>query len=250
MLTDKQRELLRLIQRCDPSLLIHLVKEGTNFDAALLGFVFDLAKDQASALLSASAAPGEGREPTGDELRKLVREIRDASGGPSDAPQPADYVLGGWRAAVDAAAPTLSQEIVGYLVDDPNEPDIGHWFDEGKPSRDLGLRARPLIFADLTMSDAVRDVLAERRRVVEQEGFTAEHDDEHTKSEMAFAAAAYAMSSGRPSLRLKYEVPGNWPWDSAWWKPTTQRQDLVKAGQLIIAEIERLDRADIDPKQQ
>lgn len=59
-------------------------------------------------LIAASAAPAEGREPTGDELRKLVREIRDASGGPSDAPQPADYVLGGWRAAL-ATAPTMSE---------------------------------------------------------------------------------------------------------------------------------------------
>jgi hypothetical protein len=57
---------------------------------------------------AASAAPAEGREPTGDELRKLTREIRDASGGPSDAPQPADYVLGGWRAAL-ATAPTMSE---------------------------------------------------------------------------------------------------------------------------------------------
>jgi hypothetical protein len=60
-------------------------------------------------LIAASAAPAEGREPTGDELRKLVREIRDASGGPSDAPQPADYVIGGWRAAI-ATAPTKPAE--------------------------------------------------------------------------------------------------------------------------------------------
>ena len=30
---------------------------------------------------------------------------------------------------------------------------------------------------------------------------------------------------------------------AAWFKPTTPRRDLVKAGALIIAEIERLDRA-------
>jgi hypothetical protein len=28
-----------------------------------------------------------------------------------------------------------------------------------------------------------------------------------------------------------------------WWKPTNRRRDLVKAGALILAEIERLDRA-------
>jgi hypothetical protein len=67
-----------------------------------------LLRDSLRELLAASAAPAEGREPTGDELRKLTREIRDASGGPSDAPQPADYVLGGWRAAL-ATAPTMSE---------------------------------------------------------------------------------------------------------------------------------------------
>jgi len=34
-----------------------------------------------------------------------------------------------------------------------------------------------------------------------------------------------------------------WTWERAWWKPTTRRRDLVKAGALILAEIERLDRA-------
>jgi len=34
-----------------------------------------------------------------------------------------------------------------------------------------------------------------------------------------------------------------WPWSPMWWRPTTQRRDLVKAGALIMAEIERIDRA-------
>lgn len=70
-----------------------------------------------SALATAPTMPHEGREPTGDELRKLVREIRDASGGPSDAPQPADYVLGGWRAAL-ATAPTKPVEERDDWLDD------------------------------------------------------------------------------------------------------------------------------------
>jgi len=38
---------------------------------------------------------------------------------------------------------------------------------------------------------------------------------------------------------------GCWPikWMAAWFKPTDPRRDLVKAGALCIAEIERLDRA-------
>jgi Lar family restriction alleviation protein len=94
-----------------------------------------------------------------------------------------------------------------------------------------------------TMSEAARDVLAERRRQIGQEGWTAAHDDEHVAFEMAFAAASYAMSSARHPHALKYEVPGNWPWSPEWWRPTTPRRDLVKAGALILAEIERIDRA-------
>jgi hypothetical protein len=40
------------------------------------------------------------------------------------------------------------------------------------------------------------------------------------------------------------DVRSQWPggWDWSWFKPTTPRRDLVKAGALIVAEIERLDR--------
>ena len=37
-------------------------------------------------------------------------------------------------------------------------------------------------------------------------------------------------------------APEVFPWEDAWWKPTTPRRDLVKAAALILAEIERLDR--------
>ncbi|MBR8279752.1 hypothetical protein [Burkholderia vietnamiensis] len=87
------------------------------------------------------------------------------------------------------------------------------------------------------VTDAARDVLAERRRQVEAEGWTAKHDDAHTGSEMALAAASYAMSAAGFSC-------GNiWPWDWHWYKPTTPRRDLVKAGALILAEVEKIDRA-------
>ena len=33
-----------------------------------------------------------------------------------------------------------------------------------------------------------------------------------------------------------------WPWSLDWWKPKDPRRDLVRAGALIVAEIERLDR--------
>jgi len=82
-------------------------------------------------------------------------------------------------------------------------------------------------------SKAADDVLAERQRQVEAEGWTPEHDDKHTKGEIRKAAACYA--AGHPIATL-------WPWGDEWWKYSSPRRSLVKAGALILAEIERLDR--------
>lgn len=95
--------------------------------------------------------------------------------------------------------------------------------------------------AQQPMTDAATDVLAERRRQVEAEGWTPEHDDEHARGEIALAAACYALSAvgvrGGDNAQLRF-----WPWDDDWWRPSTPRRDLIKAGALILAEIERLDR--------
>ncbi len=83
------------------------------------------------------------------------------------------------------------------------------------------------------------DVQAERKRQVEVEGWTPEHDDEHNGGELADAAACYALSAAGWST---YAARERWPWPLEWWKPSTARRDLVKACALALAEIERLDR--------
>lgn len=92
---------------------------------------------------------------------------------------------------------------------------------------------------------AAQDVLAERRRQVEAEGWDAWHDDKYTKGELSDAAASYALNAGVGMRGLR---PMFWPWDRDWWKPTTPRRDLVKAAALILAEIERLDREATKPQ--
>ncbi|HHK3701764.1 TPA: hypothetical protein ACQSOV_004695 [Pseudomonas aeruginosa] len=89
------------------------------------------------------------------------------------------------------------------------------------------------------------DVQAERRRQVEAEGWTPEHDDEHSHGQMARAAACYALagSSAPNDGTAALLVSLAWPWDEQWWKPSNARRDLVKACALALAEIERLDRA-------
>lgn len=92
---------------------------------------------------------------------------------------------------------------------------------------------------------ASRDVMLERQRQINGEGWTSEHDDQHADDALALAAAWYALPDG---VRHTLDVNGMnlWPasWDYRWFKTGYRRRDLVKAGALIVAEIERLDRAE------
>ncbi len=93
-----------------------------------------------------------------------------------------------------------------------------------------------------SLSQASIDVIEERRRQQEKEGWTPEHDDQHSKGELATAAACYAgFSDAYPNCG---QPPFFWPFEGAWWKPSNYRRDLVKAAALILAEIERIDRAE------
>lgn len=108
--------------------------------------------------------------------------------------------------------------------------------------------------ADGFHSTALADVIAERRRQVQEEGWTAEHDDQHEKCELAKAAVAYAYfatrgddvrehyNDGALDVRNMVVWKRVWPWSQDWWKPKTQRFDLIRAAALILAEIERIDR--------
>lgn len=97
--------------------------------------------------------------------------------------------------------------------------------------------------------EALFDLSNERNRQIHAEGFSLEDDDNYTKGELAKLAICYAdhaafTAEGHPDYEFSDMcrwLPGNI--DSKWWKPTTPRRDLVKAGALILAEIERLDRA-------
>ena len=100
--------------------------------------------------------------------------------------------------------------------------------------------AQVLQESEFQTTAAAHDVLAERNRQITGEGWTPAHDDEHSDGEMADAAGCYALAAAGWST---YAARERWPWSLEWWKSSTPRRDLVKAGALILAEIERLDRA-------
>jgi hypothetical protein len=113
--------------------------------------------------------------------------------------------------------------------------------------------ARGLGLPSTDISNAARDVLAERQRQVIEEGLTTEHDDRHDVGELAAAAAAYAlaaaddlhpMSQGDGSFGPGGQPPSMWPWAPHWWKPSEDpRRMLVKAVALGLAQIEQIDRS-------
>lgn len=93
-------------------------------------------------------------------------------------------------------------------------------------------------------------ITAERQRQIDVEGWTSEHDDEHEDSELTKASRAYAwvaLCEVNFEARAKdFDIrPNDWPkeWGGNWFKPSDDPvRNLVKAGALIAAEIDRLQR--------
>ena len=95
-------------------------------------------------------------------------------------------------------------------------------------------------------------IAEERLRQVEEEGWSSAHDDQHMDNSIAKAAACYAMPVDEREKYQSYTFseprrwyPRWWPksWDIDYWKPSDNRiKELTKAGALIAAEIDRLQR--------
>jgi hypothetical protein len=82
---------------------------------------------------------------------------------------------------------------------------------------------------EATAADGATLIAAERTRQITAEGWTAQHDQEHTEGELIGAACAYASG-----------ILSSWP-DGWQYKPSKDPiRNLVRAGALIAAEIDRL----------
>ena len=88
-------------------------------------------------------------------------------------------------------------------------------------------------------------IAEERERQIKEEGFIPEEDKIYINVELSNAAACYIASSQATIMRgiVCSDVVNLWPWESEWWKPSKDPiRDLVKAGALIAAEIDRLQK--------
>ncbi len=93
---------------------------------------------------------------------------------------------------------------------------------------------------ELRRADGAGLIAAERQRQIDAENWTPEHDDTHTIGELVDAAVCYL----RHGLDAEMPVVWPWPWTEDWWKPSDDPiKNLVRAGALIAAEIDRLTRA-------
>jgi hypothetical protein len=95
------------------------------------------------------------------------------------------------------------------------------------------------------MKSGVEHIAEERARQMAKEGWSAEHDDEHDNGALAAAAATYALIAREQAMGDKGPFACDsdlWPWDAEWFKPKDQLRNLVRAGALIAAEIDRVQR--------
>lgn len=84
-------------------------------------------------------------------------------------------------------------------------------------------------------------ITAERTRQIHDEGWTPEHDHGHDRGQLIDAALSYLRAAINPGHPAMQTPPQEWPWEPAWWKPADHPiRNLVKAGALIAAEIDRL----------
>lgn len=106
------------------------------------------------------------------------------------------------------------------------------------------------------MKTGIELITEERQRQISIEDYDAHHDSYHSPRELIQAADTY-LESADLTLRSKEFSPSNawhqtnlpfyrneikrtWPWGQESFKPTTDIRDLIKAGALIAAVIDRL----------
>lgn len=171
-------------------------------------------------------------------LKHLSKEALEAAADPSDPLEWADMQFLLWDAQRRMG---LSDEFITRAMIEKLEINKSRQWPEPKDGEPrLHIKEQPVPAASSesvsqSLTDALRDVIAERQRQVSVKGWTPEHDDTYTCGELSGVAISYI----EPMEAVFY-----WPaeWHDDRFKPSDERRNLVKATALLLAEIERLDR--------
>lgn len=191
--------------------------------------VTDADRDLATQCVPAAAIFAETAEHLADMRRRAAEHI--ARQRLADASHPCDSSVA--RAAL--------QRIAEYQPLRNGDDPYGQIAEFAKRTAREVLKSCPV------EDQAFADVAAERTRQREKLGWTPEHDDGHDRDNaLARAAVCYALAGtggNGPFWITHLQTPQQvWPHD--WeWKPKDRRTNLVRAAALLVAEIERFDRA-------
>lgn len=178
-------------------------------------------------------------------LKHLSKEALETAAEPDDLSEWADMQFLFWDA--QRRAGITDEQITRALTEKLAINKARQWpeLKDGEPR--LHIKEQPAS----VIPAAWYDIMSERLRQIHMEGWEPEHDDTYDGGELAGAAACYArhvsargwVYAENPAAYQDEDVPGDWPWAEEWWKPTSPYRDLEKAGALILAEMERINRA-------
>lgn len=94
---------------------------------------------------------------------------------------------------------------------------------------------------------AVRDIEMERDYQIKQKDCQTTRDDTYTDNQLIRAACSYALHATNEAQggceQTHATIMGVWPWPEGSFSKCDKRSSLVKAAALLVAEIERIDRA-------
>ena len=91
------------------------------------------------------------------------------------------------------------------------------------------------------MKTGIELIAEERQRQIDVEGYDQEHDAQHHYKEFINAAAAYLLSKNEDT-----DILYLWPFDISEFKSTTEKSNLIKAGALIAAALDRLNQEELE----
>ena len=77
-------------------------------------------------------------------------------------------------------------------------------------------------------------ITQERQRQID-EGYTIKGDQKYQRDQLSLVAISYILA-----IDEKGSMPLIWPWNGNTWKPKSREENLIRAGALIAAELDRI----------